>query len=205
MNKKILVLSITLLTLVMLTTPLVSARGVRRNMSQDFTATVRMCDPTTDPSGTFTPGTTKYVGPKNSAVPPKDANPDNRLYSLQSGSIYFGTIDSGQLGEGTMESTVIIGLMDQEAGQGTGVFKWKWVFDNEICKGTIEGIYKGEQTLVFPMMTIEGSALLCKGTGDLQNVKIAVTSYVVTLEDVRTFTTEGFDGTMEGTMWGWNP
>jgi hypothetical protein len=203
MNKKILVLSITLLTLVMLTTPLVSARGVRRNISQDFTATVIICDPSTTPAGSFTPGTTKYVGPKNSAVPPNPANPDDRLYHLQSGSIFFGVIDSDQLGMGTMESTQIIGLMNEEAGKGWGMFKWKWEFDNLICKGTIEGVYKGEQTLEFPTMSMEGSALLCKGTGDLKNVKIAVTSYVGTL-NVLEFTTTGFSATGEGTMWGWN-
>ena len=204
MKRKILVFSITLLTLVMLTTPLVSARGVRRNISQDFSATVRLSDPTTDPSGYFVPGITKYVGPKDSAVPPHPDNPDNRLYSLTSGHTYFGVIDSDQLGEGTMESTVIIGLMNQEAGQGSGVFKWKWVFDNPTCKGTIQGIYKGEQTLVFPIMTIEGSAILCKGTGDLQNVKILVTSYEG-IFNLLTATTLGFSATVEGTMWGWNP
>jgi hypothetical protein len=198
------VLSIAILTFVIMTTPLVGAVGVRRNMSQDFTATVRMCDPTTTPAGTFTPGSTKYVGPKDSAIPPNVDNPDNRLISLQSGSIFFGVIDSDQLGMGTMESTVLIGLMDQEAGEGSGVFKWKWVFDNPTCKGSIEGVYKGEQTIVFPMMDIEGSALLCKGTGDLQNVKIEVSSYVSTL-NVITFTTLGFSATIDGTMWGWNP
>jgi hypothetical protein len=183
-----------------LVTPLVSAVGVRRNISEPFTATVRMCDPTTSPPGSFTPGLTKYVGPKDSTVAPNSANPENRLYSLQSGSIFCGVIDSDQLGMGTMESTVLHGLMDQEAGIGSGVFKWKWVFDNAICKGTIEGIYKGEQTLVFPTMTIVGSALLCKGTGDLQNVKIEVTSYVGEL-NVLTFTTLGFSATIDGTIW----
>jgi len=201
MRKIIFVLSVSLISIMMLLTPLVSAVGVRRNISQDFTATVRMCDPTTDPIGSFVPGSTKYVGPKNSAVPPNPDNPDNRLYSLQSGSIFFGVIDSDQLGMGTMESTVIIGLMDQETGQGSGVFKWKWVFDNPTCKGTIEGIYKGEQTIVFPTMTVDGSALLCKGTGDLQNVKIKVTSYLATL-NMLTFTTLGFSATVDGTMWG---
>ena len=103
-----------------------------------------------------------------------------------------------------MESTLLIGLMDQEAGIGSGVFKWKWVFDNPTCKGTIEGIYKGEQILVFPTLTIAGSALLCKGTGDLQNVKVLVTSYEATF-NLLTATTLGFSGTLEGTMWGWNP
>jgi hypothetical protein len=79
-------------------------------------------------------------------------------------------------------------------------------FDNEICKGTIEGIYKGEQTIVFPSMELEGSALLCKGTGDLQNVKIEISSYTASL-DLLTFTTEGFDADAKAraTIWGWTP
>jgi len=201
MNKKIPVLFVSLVTLMMLVTPLVSAVGVRRNISEPFAATVRMCDPTTSPPGSFTPGITKYVGPKDSAVAPHPANPDNRLYSLQSGNTFFGVLDSDLLGMGTMESTVLLGLMDQEAGIGSGVFKWKWVFDNPTCEGTIEGIYKGEQTLVFPTMTIVGSALLCKGTGDLQNVKIEVTSYVGEF-NILTGTTLGFSATIDGTMWG---
>lgn len=185
----------------MLATPIVSAVGVRRNMSQDFTATVTMCDPTTDPEGEYVAGTTTYFGPKDSAVPPIPANPENRKYSKNKGGMFFGVIDSDQLGEGTMTSLPIIGIMDQEAGQGSGVFKWKWEFDNPTCTGTIEGVYKGEQTIVFPIMTIEGSALLCKGTGDLKNVKIEVSEYLVTL-NVLTFTTLGFTGTLDGTMWG---
>lgn len=201
MNKKVLGIAVVLMVVAMLATPLVSAVGVRRNMSQVITATVRLCDPTTDPPGSFTPGITKYVGPKDSAVPPNAANPENRKYQLTSGNIFFGVIDTNVLGEGIMTSTCIHMLMDSETGLGAGVFKWKWEFDNSICEGTIEGIYKGEQTLVFPNMNIEGTALLCKGTGDLQNVKIEVTSYLGTL-DVRTFQTVGFSATVEGTMWG---
>ena len=51
MKKKIPVLFVGLITLMMLVTPLVSAVGARRNISQNFTATVRLCDPTTDPAG----------------------------------------------------------------------------------------------------------------------------------------------------------
>ena len=204
LKKKMVSLSITLLALALLASPIVSAMGVKRNLSDDFTATVRMCDPTTTPPGSFAPGPAKYVGPKDSAVPPNPANPENRKYQLTSGAVFFGVINSDELGEGTMTSIPIIGIMDQEAGMGFGVFKWKWEFDNEICEGTIEGIYKGEQTMVFPNMYIEGSALLCKGTGDLQNVKIEVSSYTGTL-NVLTFTTLGFSADVEGTIWGWNP
>ena len=49
-----------------------------------------------------------------------------------------------------MTSESVHGVIDQEAGEGYGVFKWTWVFDNPTCKGTIEGIYKGEQKIVFP-------------------------------------------------------
>ena len=203
-KKKTLSLFITLLALAFLATPIASAMGVKRNLSDDFTATVRLCDPTTTPPGSNAPGPAKYVGPKDSDVPPNPANPENRKYQLTSGATFFGVINSDQLGEGTMTSILIIGIMDQEAGMGFGVFKWKCEFDNEICKGTIEGIYKGEQTLVFPSMDIEGSALLCKGTGDLQNVKIEVYSYMGTL-NVLIFTTLGFSADAEGTIWGWTP
>ena len=204
MNKKLLILPITLLAIAMVTTPLVSAMGVKRNLSDDFTATVRMCDPTTTPPGSYIPGTMTYVGPKDSAVAPNPANPENRKYQLSSGATFFGVIDSNQLGEGIMTSTPIHGFMNLETGEGSGVFKWKWEFDNAICEGTIEGIYTGDQFMTFPMMDIEGSALLCKGTGDLQNVKIEVSEYLVTL-NVLTFTTLGFSGTIEGTIWGWTP
>jgi hypothetical protein len=201
MKKRIPVLFVSLIALMMLVTPLVSAVGARRNISQNFTATVRLCDPATDPAGSYTAGITKYVGPKNSVTPPlSGANPEGRLYQLQSGSVFRGIIVSDLLGEGTMESTQLILLMNQETSEGSGMFKWKWVFDNPTCKGTIEGIYKGEQTVAFPNMIFGGTALLCKGTGDLHNVKIAVT-YAGTL-DVRTFSTVGFSATIEGTMWG---
>jgi hypothetical protein len=109
----------------MLATPLVSAVGVRRNMSEAFTATARLCDPTTTPPGSYVPGPAKYVGPKDSNVAPNPANPENRKYQLTSGAVFFGVIDSDILGEGTMTSIPIIGIMDQEAGMGFGVFKWK--------------------------------------------------------------------------------
>ena len=202
MNKKVLGITVVLLTVAMLAIPMVGAVGVRRNMSQTFTATVRMADPTTDPAGYIIPGTVTYVGPKDSDVEFNPANPDNRKYQKSSGITYFGVISSDQLGEGTMTSTLILGMMNLEMGVGSGVFKWKWEFDNSICKGTIEGIYKGKQTLTgFPTMTIEGTALLCKGTGDLQNVKIEVTSYSGTF-NILTATTLGFSATVEGTMWG---
>ena len=201
MKKKIPVLFVGLITLMMLVTPLVSAVGARRNISQNFTATVRLCDPTTDPAGSYTAGITRYVGPKNAVTPPlSGANPEGRLYQLQSGSVFRGIIDCDQLGIGTMETTQLILLMNQETAEGSGMFKWKWDFGS---KGTIEGIYKGEQKVEFPTMNFGGSALLCKGTGDLHNVKIAVT-YEGTL-DVRTFSTVGFSATIEGTMWGYNP
>ena len=202
MNKKILVLSITLLTLVMLTTPLVSARGVRRNVSQDFTATVRMCDPFTNPQGAYVPGTSKYFGPKDSAVPLNPDNPENRKYRMNKGGLFFGVITHSVLGKGTMTSIPIIGIMDQEAGEGFGIFKWKLEFNNPTCKGSIAGIYKGEQTIAPPNMLIQGSALMCKGTGDLKNVKILVTSYEATL-GLSDFFSAGFDAIMEGKMWGW--
>ena len=190
------------MAIAMLATPLANAVGVRRNVSQDFTATVRVSDPTTNPAGYTIPGTVTYVGPKDSDVAFNPANPDNRKYQKSSGITYFGVISSDQLGEGTMKSTLILGMMNLEAEVGSGVFKWTWEFDSEMCKGTIEGIYKGKQTLTgFPTMTIEGTALLCKGTGDLQNVKIEVTSYSGTF-NILTATTLGFSATVEGTMWG---
>jgi hypothetical protein len=91
--------------------------------------------------------------------------------------------------------------MNLETGVGVGVFKWKWEFDSEICEGTIEGVYKGIQTMVFPTMEFEGSALLCKGTGDLQNAKIEISLYEGTI-NVMTFATSGFSATVEGTIWG---
>ena len=52
-------------------------------------------------------------------------------------------------------------------------------------------------------MTLQGTAILCKGTGDLQNVKIEVTNYEANLP-LMTFTSLGFTATLEGTIWGWN-
>jgi hypothetical protein len=186
----------------LLTIPLASA-VVPRNISQDFTGSARMCDPTTDPEGNFVPGITKYVGPKGSEVNPNDANPDNRRDQISSGAIFFGVIDIDCLGVGTMKSESIHGVINQETGEGYGVFKWTWVFDNPTCKGTIEGIYKGEQKIAFPTMTIQGTAILCKGTGDLQNVKVEVTNYEADLP-LMTFTSLGFSASLEGTVWGWD-
>lgn len=198
------VLSVVLtLTLILPIIPLASSAEIPNNLSQDFTGTARICDPTTDPAGYFVPGLTKYVGPKDSEVTPNPANPDNRRYSISSGSIFFGVIDVDCLGVGTMESEPIHGFMDQETGVGWGVFKWTWVFDNPTCSGTIEGIYKGEQIIAFPTMSIQGTAMLCKGTGDLQNVKIEVTNYEADLP-LMTFTTQGFTATLDGTICGWN-
>ncbi len=203
MNKKLLALTVALLTVVMLATPTVSAcRPRRKCVAQDFTATVRMADPTTNPPGEYVPGTTEFVGPKDSDVPSNPNNPENRKYQINKGGMFFGVIESDQLGNGTMTSTPIIGIMDLENGVGFGVFKWKWEFDNPTCKGAIEGIYTGKQTVDFPLMYIEGKAFLRKGTGDLKNSKILVSSYEATL-DMPTFTTLGFSGTIEGKMWSW--
>ncbi len=186
----------------LLTIPLASAR-VPRNISKDLTGTVRICDPTTDPAGYFVAGITKYVGPKDSDVNPNPANPENRRYQISSGAIFFGVINIDCLGVGTMESESIIGVIDQETGEGYGVFKWRWVFDNPTCKGTLEGIYIGKQKIAFPSMIIQGTAILCKGTGDLQNVKIKVSNYQGVLP-LMTFTTEGFSATIDGTIRGLN-
>jgi hypothetical protein len=204
MNKKMIVISVSItITLMLLTIPLASA-GVPRNISKDLTGTARMCDPTTEPeAGIFVPGITKYVGPKDSAVNPNPDNPENRRDQISSGAIFFGVINIDCLGVGTMKSESIHGVIDQETGEGFGVFKWTWVFDNPTCKGTIEGIYKGEQKIAFPTMIIQGTAILCKGTGDLQNVKIEVTNYQGVLP-LMTFTTEGFSATIDGTIWGLN-
>jgi hypothetical protein len=203
MNKKMIVISASItLTLMLLIIPLASA-AVPRNISQDLTGTARMCDPDTEPKGNFIPGITKYVGPKDSEVNPRPDNPENRRDQISSGAIFFGVIDIDCLGSGTMKSESIHGVINQETGEGYGVFKWTWVFNNDVCKGTIEGIYKGEQIIAPPTMTIQGTAILCKGTGDLQNVKIEVTNYQAVLL-LSTFTTEGFSATIEGTVWGLN-
>jgi len=124
-NKKLLILSIFLMIGAMLFIPAASSVGVQRNISQEFTATARISDPTTDPTGYTIPGIVTYVGPKDSDVAPNPDNPENRKYQMAKGITYFGVISSEQLGEGTMTSTLIQGLMDLETGVGIGVFKWK--------------------------------------------------------------------------------
>jgi hypothetical protein len=207
MKKKILILSVSLLMLMMLATLIVNANGVKRNISQDFAATLTMCDPTTTPPGSFVPGITKFVGPKDSAVPePNPANPENRRYMLMMGWKFTGVI-SGLLGNGVAESTLILLFNDCVPRTGWAIYKLKWQFDNEVCVGTIEGTLKydleidGTQTP--PIIYTDGSALLCKGAGDLHNVKIQV-SWEAALNRA-TYLTKGYTATMEGTIWGWNP
>jgi len=177
MNKKILAIFFTLLTAVMLTTPLIgTAQACRTRRPQNFEATFELRNPESTPyAGGFSPATsTTYWGPQDPAWINPDLNPDGYKYSISRGLIAWGTIDCGPLGIGKMTLTQDFWFQDHETSTGFVIATYCFEFDGDYGDyiGTLTGHVIKKTCTEFPTFYSEGRGTFVKGTGDLKHIRI---------------------------------
>ena len=152
MNKKIMVMAISILTLVMLTTPFIGTAQACRSIckhSSTFDATFELRNPNTTPyPGGFTPPiSTKYFGPIDSAYVTL-GNPEGHKYALMKGYVIWGTVDCGPLGLGKLTITQNYWRHNYETDSGILSTIYYLEFDGNYGDyvGTLTGRFLGKIT-----------------------------------------------------------